>query len=296
MTTGTVPEADTEPPEDVDDGATGQRAVTLLVAIDNELVRRGIVSMLRSLAQVGEVWACGGADEAVGLLAERGPDIVLCHGGGDSLAPLVDAAGARGSRVLLMLEDLDLETVDESVMLTADGFLMQDDATVDALQHAVEQLRTGRLTLPTGLARALLARGRSGASGRWSAAVSLTTRERQVLAHLAEGLSNKPIARLLAISEHGVKRHVTNLLAKLNAPNRTLAVAVALRDGLISPPDGDGGVSARPAGQHPAPLPVRRPVSAPVPGARHPEAANTTNTANTANPDDRVLSANTGRS
>lgn len=273
MATGTDGTGNAEEP-------AGQRAVTLLVAIDNELVRRGIASMLRSLPQVREVWACGGADEAADLLSERGPDIVLCHGGGDSLAPLVDAAGSHGSRVLLMLEDLDLETVDESVMLTVDGFLMQDDATVDALQHAVEQLSTGRLTLPTGLARALLARGRGGASGRWSAAVSLTTRERQVLSHLAEGLSNKQIARLLTISEHGVKRHVTNLLAKLNAPNRTLAVAVALRDGLIGAPDADGGGPARAAGPRPLPA-ARRPAPAPVPGARRPDGA------------DRVLSANT---
>ncbi|MFD0626787.1 response regulator transcription factor [Streptomyces sanglieri] len=58
-------------------------------------------------------------------------------------------------------------------------------------------------------------------------------REQQVLALLAQGFSNKQIARRIGISEHGAKRHVTNLLAKLNSPNRTLAVALALQEGLV---------------------------------------------------------------
>ncbi|MCI4066752.1 LuxR C-terminal-related transcriptional regulator [Micromonospora sp. R77] len=70
----------------------------------------------------------------------------------------------------------------------------------------------------------------------------LTPRERQALKLLAEGLSNKQIARRLGISEHGAKRHVGNVLAKLNCPNRTVAVTVALNHGLLTeertaPPD-----------------------------------------------------------
>ncbi len=64
----------------------------------------------------------------------------------------------------------------------------------------------------------------------------LTRREREVLQALSEGLSNKQIARRMAISEHGAKRHVANIMAKLNCPNRTLAVSKALREGLCPPP------------------------------------------------------------
>ena len=60
---------------------------------------------------------------------------------------------------------------------------------------------------------------------------------RQALVLLAKGMSNKQIARRLNISEHGAKRHVANVLAKLNCPNRTLAVALALRHGLVSADD-----------------------------------------------------------
>jgi DNA-binding CsgD family transcriptional regulator len=81
--------------------------------------------------------------------------------------------------------------------------------------------------------------GRTVPAGR-ARPVSLTIREHDVLALLAHGLSNKQIARRLMISEHGVKRHVTNLLAKLNSPNRTFAVATALQAGLISPAPAGG--------------------------------------------------------
>src|SRR5437868_6258491 len=67
-----------------------------------------------------------------------------------------------------------------------------------------------------------------GGSGRRDVEIRLTPREHEVLSLLTEGLGNKQIARAIGISEHGVKRHVTNLLAKLNCPNHTLAVARAL--------------------------------------------------------------------
>ena len=209
------------------------RLLSMLVLIENELVRYGIASMLNNLPGVGQVWTCGTGDEALTLMARHSPDIVLCHGTGAAAAPVGQAAKMRQVRILLLLEDLDLALVDETVMLAADGFLMQQEATIEALQAAVERLALDELLIPSELARALMARVRGAATSRRQPPICLTPRERDVLGLLAQGCSNKQIARRLALSEHGVKRHVTNLLAKLNAPNRTLAVAVALRQGLI---------------------------------------------------------------
>jgi DNA-binding CsgD family transcriptional regulator len=63
---------------------------------------------------------------------------------------------------------------------------------------------------------------------------ALTARETETLRLLAEGLSNKQIARRLGVSEHGAKRLVASIMVKLDSPNRTLAVAIAIRDGLIT--------------------------------------------------------------
>jgi two-component system nitrate/nitrite response regulator NarL len=209
------------------------RRLSMLVLIENELVRYGIASMLDNLAGVGEVWTCGTGDEAQTMMARHRPDIILCHGTGAAAASVGQAAKMRQVRVLLLLEDLELALVEETVLLAADGFLMQQEATVEALQAAIDRLALDELLLPSELARALMRRVRGAATSRREPPICLTPREREVLNLLAQGCSNKQIARRLALSEHGVKRHVTNLLAKLNAPNRTLAVAVALRKGLI---------------------------------------------------------------
>jgi DNA-binding NarL/FixJ family response regulator len=209
--------------------------LTTLVVIKNDLVRHGIASMLGAVATVGDVCTCAGEDEAIAMLATHRPDVVLCHGTGPAALPLMQAVITHSAQMVLLLEDLDLAAIDETIMLNAHGFLMQDDATVEVLQAAMDRLAVGGMLLPSELARALMARV-AGAS-RLAPPICLTSREREVLGLLAQGLSNKQIARRMDISEHGVKRHVTNLLAKLNAPNRTLAVAVAIQDGLI--PQGD---------------------------------------------------------
>jgi two-component system, NarL family, nitrate/nitrite response regulator NarL len=225
----------------VESGEAGEREafanpVRLLVVIANELVRYGVASMLRSIPGIGRVYSCGSAEEASVLLPECRPDVVLCQGSGRAALCLTPPADLHGARILLLLEDLDLEEVDESVMLAAHGFVIQGEATVESLRDAVERLTLGEMSMPAQLARVLMTRTRGEPSPRGGLNVVLTTRERQILSQLAQGLSNKQIARRLAISEHGVKRHVTNLLAKLHSPNRTLAVALALREGLICPP------------------------------------------------------------
>ena len=74
------------------------------------------------------------------------------------------------------------------------------------------------------------------ARGRASELASVTSREREVLALLAAGLTNREIAARLVVSEHTVHRHVTNILRKLRLPSRTAAAAHAVRHGLLEPP------------------------------------------------------------
>jgi len=167
------------------------------------------------------------------LLASHRPDVVLCQGTAAGALGLVQAAGRYKAQALILLDDLELAGLDETVLDLADGFLLRDQASVELLEAAMSRLADDELLLPNELARALMCRARSAPASRSVPPICLTVREREVLDLLSQGLSNKQIARRLTISEHGVKRHVTNLLAKLNAPNRTLAVAVALQQGLL---------------------------------------------------------------
>lgn len=210
------------------------RQRTVLVAIENDLTRYGIASMLGQVATVGEIWTCRSEEQAMIPLGQHRPDILICQGGTPGALSLVQAAKRYATQILLLLEDLDLTMVEETTLVTADGFLLQDKATVEMLRAAMDRLASDELLLPSELARSLMMRARGGTPSRTVPAICLTPREQEVLGLLSQGLSNKQIARRLTISEHGVKRHVTSLLAKLNAPNRTLAVAVALQQGLIS--------------------------------------------------------------
>lgn len=115
--------------------------------------------------------------------------------------------------------------------LRADGFLCEPGLTAEGLVHTFAQLRRGEIPIPANVMRELLSRANPQ---RAHCSAQLTEREMEVLGLLAEGMSNKQIARRLAISEHGAKRHVANVLAKMNCPNRTLAVAVAMRAGLLA--------------------------------------------------------------
>ncbi|MFG3529612.1 response regulator transcription factor [Streptomyces sp. NPDC047917] len=216
------PEEQTSPPR-----------ISVLVALESELVRCGVFNMLRDLPSVARVWSCSGPIAARELMGERRPGIVMCQGSSPLAPALVKDAEEHGARILLLLEDLRLEAIDEAVMLSAHGFLMQSELTASSLEQAIAKLEGGDMPLPTGMARSLMARVRGPVSSGSVRKASLTPREQQVLALLAQGFSNKQIARRIGISEHGAKRHVTNLLAKLNSPNRTLAVALALQEGLV---------------------------------------------------------------
>lgn len=209
------------------------RQRTILVAIENDLVRHGLASLFGQVEAVGDIWTCRHEDQALALLGSHRPDIVLCRGSAPATLALVQAAGRYKAQTLILLDDLDLTGLDETVLDLADGFLLRDQASIELLEAAVNRLAADELVLPNELARALMCRARSGSAPRSVPPICLTAREHEVLDLLSQGLSNKQIARRLTISEHGVKRHVTNLLAKLNAPNRTLAVAVALQQGLL---------------------------------------------------------------
>ncbi|MFE6156214.1 LuxR C-terminal-related transcriptional regulator [Streptomyces sp. NPDC057889] len=205
----------------------------MLVTLPNDVVRWGLCSMLDALPCVRRTTGCSSVREALTLQEERPAQVVIASAEAGELAQLGTRAHANGAKLLLLLGSARDEALMQASSPHADGFLMETDLTPQALQGDLARLLRGEMPMPAPLARELLAAVRRRDEA--PRALSLTAREQQALALLVDGCSNKEIARHLGISEHGTKRHISNVLAKLNCPNRTLAVAIALRDGLVPP-------------------------------------------------------------
>jgi two-component system, NarL family, nitrate/nitrite response regulator NarL len=200
-----------------------------------EVVRCGVESMLASLDWVGDVHACGDESHMLTLARDGRTDVVVSWATGedDGLEPYVREALDGRSRVLLILPSVDDVAVDTAADLRADGYVLQAGLTAERLGEALRRVCRGEFPVPTSLVRELMSTVRRATRAQADRLLTLSPREQQTLGLLTEGFSNKQIARRLGISEHGAKRHVASVLAKLNCPNRTLAVARAVREGLV---------------------------------------------------------------
>ncbi len=217
----------------------------------SEVLRCGLCTMLATVDTVERTYEAGDLDRALELLQSQRPDVLLLAPSGKAHATekLATVAAEHDAHVLLVLRGVCDASLAEAAALPVDGLLLETDLTHTSLRSALADLGSGLMPMPGPLARRLLSRIRDeedleGTPGPDDDSCPesdpvdspLSSREQQALALMAEGLSNKQIARRLGISEHGAKRHVANILAKLNCSNRTLATAVALNRGLLPEP------------------------------------------------------------
>jgi DNA-binding NarL/FixJ family response regulator len=212
--------------------------LSVLVSVRNEMMRCGLSTMLKDLPAVASVRGSGDVADTVRQVTGQQFDVLVLSPvmGLETVEQLAAVAAQHGVRTLLLLQGVDEQLLIRAASLPVDGFLLESDLTRGSLEESLLRLIRGELPMPSSLTRRLVAELRRYESSQGERTFLLTPRERQALGLLAEGLSNKQIARRLNISEHGAKRHVANVLAKLNCPNRTLAVAVALRYGLVPQP------------------------------------------------------------
>lgn len=212
----------------------GEEKIRVLIADDHPVVRQGLrvlLSLEDDIEIVGEV---GDGAEAVGLVTALAPDVILL----DLKLPVLDGlavlAGLRdrglASRALVLTSVADPASVTVAMRAGAAGFLYKD-VDPDALVRAVRSVHDGNTVLAPEAAGSLVrSRARPGAVGGLDA---LTAREREVLAQVAEGRSNREIARLLHMSEKTVKTHVSSVLAKLGVADRTQAALYAVRNSSV---------------------------------------------------------------
>lgn len=207
----------------------------VLVSVADELIRCGVSQLLSELPVVASVAESPAPEATSTLLAETEYDVVIVSADGaiDVTGAIVRTAARRETSSLLLLRQVEDALEPEVSGLPVDGFLLESGLSRSVLAEALQKLGRGDMPIPSTLARRIFDELHSSARGRPDTLFMLTPRERQALGLLAEGLSNKQIARRLEISEHGAKRHVSNVLAKLNCPNRTVAVTVALNHGLL---------------------------------------------------------------
>jgi DNA-binding NarL/FixJ family response regulator len=214
--------------------------VGVFIVDDHAVVRSGIAAYLELIDDFTLVGEAADGERALRALAEldaRGtlPGVVLM----DLVMPNMNGIEATAHiverfpscRVVVLTSFGEVERINAALRNGAVGYLLKD-AEAAEVAAAIRAAVRGEVHLDSEIARRLTQDLRCGPAGP----ALLTQRERQILALLGEGRSNREIANFLVISERTARTHVSNVLSKLNLTSRTQAALMAIREGLVPGP------------------------------------------------------------
>jgi NarL family two-component system response regulator LiaR len=213
--------------------------ISVLIVDDHSVVRCGLKMFLDSEDDIDVIGEASDGQQAIDLAAELLPDVILM----DLVMPGMDGINATrricelipSSQVLVLTSFGEDEKVFASIKAGAMGYLLKDIPAED-LGRAIRSMARGEFLLDPGIARKVLDEF-SSSYKKEIPVVHLTPREIDVLTLVARGRSNREISSDLNISIKTVKTHVSNILSKLHAMDRTQAALYAVKHGLI-PADG----------------------------------------------------------
>ena len=222
--------------------ATVPSRVRILLVDDHAMVRRGMRDFLELHPDLEVVGEAATGLEAIERCAALRPDVVIM----DLLMPDLDGIEATrrikatqpGIEIVALTSFVEEARVVAAIEAGAAGFLLKD-AEADDLAAAIRAAAAGEVHLDPAVAGIVARRLHGAADGTGAAAgrtddtlARLTPREREVLAGVARGLSNRAIAAELGITERTARTHVSNILAKLGLSSRTQAALLAVEHGL----------------------------------------------------------------
>jgi DNA-binding NarL/FixJ family response regulator len=203
--------------------------ISVLIVDDHPVVRRGLRVLLEVQDGIEVTGEAGDGATALALAAEHAPDVILLDlklPGMDGIAVLGELrARDSAARVLVLTSATEPASASLAVRSGAAGVVYKD-VDPDALVRAIRSVHDGHLLLAPEAAEALARSAGFEVAGLGA----LTAREREVLAEIAKGRSNREIARALGVAEKTVKAHVSSVLAKLGVQDRTQAALLAVRN------------------------------------------------------------------
>jgi DNA-binding NarL/FixJ family response regulator len=216
--------------------------IRVLLADDQALVRAGFRALLDAQEDIEVVGEADDGEEAVRLSREHAPDVVLMDirmPGMDGLEAtrLIVADDALKAVRIVILTTFDLdEYVFEALRVGASGFLVKNTEPAE-LVHAVRAVAAGDALLSPGVTKRLVTEfaARSRQPRQTVELDALTEREREVMALVAEGLTNAEIAERLVVSPATAKTHVSRAMVKLGVRDRAQMVVLAYESGLTRP-------------------------------------------------------------
>ena len=212
------------------------QTITVLIVDDHQMVRQGVRAFLEKQPDISVVGEAVSGAEALRLAAELAPDVTLM----DLVMPEMDGVETTRrlkqvsprSQVIILTSYHDDEHIFPAIRAGALSYVLKDVSSGE-LVEIVRKAARGEAVMHPHVAARVMEELRGGPRVQTPFSSDLSERELETLRLIAEGLNNAEIAERLVISEHTVKRHVSNILSKLHLVDRTQAAVYAWREGVV---------------------------------------------------------------